>query len=797
MTGPIPNKDKEFVTSATGRLGITLEDGKYVAPKNRIPNPQSCMTVYKRMRYNHVKRSDGFEKITGMLDGNPPYNPKKMHQAGLDMTNVNWKDGSAVEKSIVLTYWSLGNEVENIIEFRINLSNDQGQNTEWGRILSEEFDRAIKLWPNFTKYRNLHQKDDVDFGLSPVFWSDEKDWRWKPIDIRDFLVPDQVENNIDSLTVFAIERTFTAQELWEIYEEFEGKKDGVWDSEALGQILYQLANISDERRSSWGSSPGIRDVQKYIRNQDVSYDDVYNDSIKLVSMFQKEFDGKWTHMMIHRSILTDTFPYFVDRQYTRISDALFYYTFYPGAKYIHANKGLGHDIYAAIQAITQLDSSVLDQAKRGGSLLIKSAPTRGQDARQIKFVHGGVIDIGEAKLEENNLASNVGQTVQVSQYFRQKIFSNNNIAGLDPSTPDRNVRSAKQIQIQATKEARVQKNQIAHYYDQDDHFWREVVRKMLNSSKGDPGNDYVALWKKRCIRRGVPEQIFEVAKESLAPDGLPDHIEVYASRTSGSGSQVADQIEMQQMMQILPTLGERGRVAVLMDYIASYRGYRFVNRYFPQEDREQQPTGDDTIASLENNQMAEGKQVIVSPDNNHAVHIPNHIRMLSDWVKQFQQTPPEQDQNHELLFKLDEIFAAAGPHLTRHMLFFSKDPTRKAQMEQYRAQWAMLANFGDMIKNNAQNARQGMQNKQQQISQQQQTMQADMNLKSQETQADIQRKDTKLEADIERNRLRDQNHNLLERQKLNNQHTVDVIGTVQKLATQATKELGNGKTPAI
>src|SRR5688572_15524056 len=131
------SKENDFVSPAGGRDGLHKNGNKLVAPKNRIKSPAGARVIIDRMRSNHIKRCEGFERIKGMLDGNPPYNPKRIRASGLsDLTNVNWKDGKAIFQGIALAYWSLFNEVENILEFQVRLSNDQGQNALWGQILS-------------------------------------------------------------------------------------------------------------------------------------------------------------------------------------------------------------------------------------------------------------------------------------------------------------------------------------------------------------------------------------------------------------------------------------------------------------------------------------------------------------------------------------------------------------------------------------------------------------------------------------------------------------------------------------
>jgi hypothetical protein len=704
-----------------------------------------------------MQRCHTYERIQGMLNGNPPYNPHAMAAAGLtDMANVNWKDGDAIYRSIALAYWSLFNEVKSVIDIKVSLSDDEGQNTEWSSIMSEEWDKIIRSWPNFIKHMSVHQGQMLRFGLSLIIWPDERDWRFKPINAKSFMLPDQTRNDLDDLTLIAIENKYSAQYLWEIYDNLQDSK-GHWNRDALGEILFQLANIPDDESRD---TLDCNDLQERIRNGDFYYSDLYNDDITMVSILSKEYDDdKITHHIIHRSITTEEFPYFYNRQYANIREAVKYFTFTPGEEHVHGSKGVGHNIFSPVEAITHLDCSVLDQARRAGSLLIKSGPTRGQDERQVRFVHGGVIDVGEAEIQQNTMGNNVAQTVEVSRYFKEKTFTNNNISGNDPGFPDKNIRSSnRQSQLQVLKEAKVQKNQIAHYYEQLDHFFIELIRKMLMSKSGYPGYDYVQTWKEACIERGVPEQIFDARSAKKNPNGLPTYLGVAATRSSGSGSQIADQLTMQRVMEVLPTMGERGKINALMDYIAAFRGHEYVERYFPPEDRQRQPTGDDTIASIENNQQSDGKQVIVSPDNNHLIHATNHMRIMVEVMQAYQQDPQAQiNEDTNILQYADKLMGVTGPHFVKHLFFASQDPTIRADVQQLNAQWAVVANFGDQIAMNANRQREAelaeLQRQQQAIQEQ-----ADQNTPEHiKARGDIELKQRKLEAQIQRDRVRDRN----------------------------------------
>lgn len=822
--------------------GVTSIDDEPTAPIRAIPTAEAALSIYKRLRDNNLKRVGAYQKIQGMLDGNPPYNPRRMIKEGLtDMCNVNWKDGEALYRSAALAYWSLFNQVEFIADFKVTLEDNEplaegagytpdadaqntmsaqmpkmhqtedmmsqlpaqrtsitqaarksalANNAEYGKILSEEWNNVIRSWPSFNKRMNFHQGELLKFGLNAIIWPDERDWRFTPISVRNFIVPDQTENDIERIDLICIEKSYSARYLWDVYEKNKNSKNGVWNAEVLGDLLVRLANISD-------MSPYRSDLadpltlQNRLRSGDLYYDALYNDDIRLISIFVKEYDDdKFSHIMIHPDLMLEDFLYFNYKQYSNITEAFTYFTFSPGEEKIHSNKGLGHSIFAAVEAITQLDCSLLDQAKRGGSLLLRSNPGRGADDRQIKFVPGGIIDIGESEIAQNTLGANVEAIAETSKYFRQKILENNNISGFDSSSPDRNYQQSTVAQMQITREARIQRNVISHYYDSLDRFFREIVRKMLLSKPSYPGYEYVKTWKNACIKRGVPKEVFEMG-EDLTPDGLPVHLSVSATRSAGSGSQAADIMEMQLIMNLLPQLGTRGRIAAMQDYIAAARGWRYKDRYMPSDDRDNQPTGHDTIASLENNQLSEGKQVTVSPDNNHLIHAQNHLRMMQDWMQMYQQDSSAMYEGQTLLQKVHEVFSAAGPHFVKHLLILSQDPVNKQAYQEMNAQWNAVANFGDMIANNAMKQREADMKRAQEaqmLEQQQREMNTPEQIKARGL---VQVQDMKAQADIERDKRRDSMRFALDMERLRQSDDLARRKSANEIALKAQEMLGN------
>jgi len=459
---PKKKKPDSPYVAATGKEEVILEGGELEVPLNAVPNAASAKIVYERMRESHAKRALVFAKIQGMIDGNPPYPKRSLQRAGLETnSNINWRDGEAIYESVALAYWSLFNDVENIARFETTIS-DPNSNPEIGDIVSEEWNKTIRKWDKFSSLMAQHQGDLIKFGSSMLVWPDEKDWRFDVADVWRTLVPERSRNHVDFLTLIAIEHIMTAQELWEIYENAKSDK---WDKDSLGKILAYNANFANDKKEYSGQY--FAELQRSIRNGDLCLEEIYSSDILMVSLFVKEFDGKVSRGIFNPEMeggISTEWAFFEDRQYDEMADAVNLFTFTPGEQYLHGNKGIGHRIYNVVEGMTQLDNSVMDSTRRSSTVLVKTRATKNKDAKKLLFNFGGMTDIGEADFVQNLMGSNIAPSVEVAKYFRYKMEVNNNISGASMRNPDGKPRTLGEVQTQATREARVQKNRIAHYY---------------------------------------------------------------------------------------------------------------------------------------------------------------------------------------------------------------------------------------------------------------------------------------------------------------------------------------------
>lgn len=740
------------------------EKGTLFCPKNIICSQAAAYTIYQSYRENHLKRILLYSAIEGLIAGNPPYNPIDLQKHGLThITNVNNLDARSLYERAALAYWNLLYSVERMATFFIEGEEPEAKNIS--NTLSEEFDYVVKKWVPFTTLFNTLISQIVKFGVSPVLWPDERDWRWKVIEMQRFFVSTQAPTNTEELTCVCVESIFTAQYLYEIYVEYKDKATFVPPSNAPmdGEetTKYDDANSQDEIATTpWNIDalellllfyanqsvkPGnqikdMMDLQQRIQENDFVWDSVFSDGFRLVTMLYREYDGKISHYMFDRNWQGNEFLFFIDRQYNSFEEALVIFTASPGEFTIHSNRGVGHKIFPACQAMMRLDCASLDMGIMTSTPFIKTLPGGTKDMEPIKIFPGSPTNIGAADFAQGNFGQNLQQVIQLSQYFLQKINYNAANSGDDPGLPDRDKGSisGQQAVMQSFREFGIPKNNIQHFYTYYDLVEHNMAAKMIHSKEGYPGYEYAKEWKERCIAKGVPPQIFET--KGVPVNELPPGMKVRATRVSGDGSTLAAIMGFQALTPVMGEYPEDGRKQLVHDYTRAIVGSDTVNAYMPLE-----PTvgGDVSVATLENGIMRLGESAEVSPTNDQKTHILTHFALLNDTIqriKQQEMTPLDGDK----------IFTVAVPHTGDHIQIYSQSIFAKTFIDQIKPAWDEIVKFATNNKVQAAKLIQAEIRKRQEQAAKQDEANADIARKDQIAAADIARADRKVESQVER-----------------------------------------------
>jgi hypothetical protein len=369
--------------------------GVLKAPNNIIQTVQGAKALYYQYRTEHLRRIDLYAQIEGLIAGNPPYSPADLAKNKLShIANFNNLDARSLYERGALAYWNLLNEAETLVKFQIrpgkwldittvkqgDKANDNDPKlTEWANIMSTHWNTVVRSWPSFSVVFNTLAGQLVKFGISPAVWSDERDWRWRTIELSRFFIEDQAQSDIALMTAAAVETVYTAQYLYEIYEQFKdlmpADPNAPWDYDQcpwnLRELGYLLIWVANQFAKTDMQFFDMMDIQRRVQNGDLTFNAIFSDSIRLVTLFYKEYDGSISHYMFHPRYDSGSFLFWQSKQFERMEEGLIVFTASPGEFTIHSNRGLGHKIFSGSQAMMQLDCSIVDMARMSATPIIR------------------------------------------------------------------------------------------------------------------------------------------------------------------------------------------------------------------------------------------------------------------------------------------------------------------------------------------------------------------------------------------------------------------------------------------
>jgi hypothetical protein len=270
-------------------------------------------------------------------------------------------------------------------------------------------------------------------------------------------------------------------------------------------------------------------------------------------------------------------------------------------------------------------------------------------------------------------------------------------------------RTAYEVRAQLQKESILSSASINLFYHPWKRLLNETYRRLARRgySANEPGGREAVEFRKRCLKRGVPEEaIYRV--RSVEP-----------VRAIGYGSPQMRMAAVDETMSIFGSLDEMGRINLLRDRIAARFGQEVVDRYLPPPNTALRPPLDFKIAVLENATMSSGSPIPTSPGENHFIHASTHLNamdQLDQAVAQGASNPMEALQAFQMFL----------PHLGEHLDALGSDLVRKDQVALMRQRHQQISASAQRLQDELQAQMENQQKAEQAEAERQQTaMQAE------------------------------------------------------------------------
>jgi hypothetical protein len=671
------------MSSSTNDLLLETIDDSGSPPRTRIKDAKSAREIYHRLLKADEQSAQNRAAIDEMFAGAPPYDDAELRATGqAARANVNFGEADALLESALSGYVDLLSSVEVLVNFKTKYGTPQ-ERLEYEATISEELTRMLRGWNSYTPNWLRLATHFVAHGVGIAYFESDLDWRWRVGGWSDFLIPRKTLASESEIEVACCSRVMQAEQLYRFIENEQEASELGWNVEAVKKAVKDAVSNSP---SYGGHSTDWEGVVREMKSNDLYVGVATSSEVKVVHIWNLEFDGTVTHSIILRDDPTEKeeFLYRKIGKFAHMEQAFTIFTYGVGVNgQYHSIRGLGAKIFTEIQTSNRLRCQMVDGALLSSSVILQPANEDALQNLQLSYFGPYSILTPGVEIQERAIPNMSTSVLPVLQDMSSLISSRS--SGYQPAAYDVNSKQKTKYEIQAQQSARamLSTSALSLFYDPLERLFREVVRRVCRRDyyPSEPGGGAVREFRRRCFERGVPvEAIHQV-----------DLARVTAVRAIGAGSEQMRQLTFDEFAQIAPAFDEYGRQNLLRDRVAARIGYANSDRYVQKPTAESRPLMDEKFANLENNTLMAGTQLPTYPNDNHTVHARSHIAALSQGVSGLQ------EGSADMVAVIPGLVALLD-HATLHVEAQSNDPT---VTEEAAANRKVLSQLTEIVTNGA------------------------------------------------------------------------------------------------
>lgn len=701
-----------------------LESGR--PPRTRMENAAATQDrIALLIRADDQGRSKRRALVKGLVDGNPPYRYSDLKNAGrADVCNVNWRIAESFLNNAINAFYDVFSEVPTYATVKIK-AKDPVQSQDKSGIVTEEFHRLLSRDRSWDYTMQNSQYETVLYGIGPLLFEDEYDWRNISTECKDLLVPEYAKSDITKWEEMVVLMDYAPHQLYDrIVDPSAAGKMG-WNVPATRKAIINAhpvdQNEATNRSWEW--------YQTRLKTQSFHYSAESN-AIQTAHYYIKEFSGKITHSIVLSPTSKEPVQEYLFQKIGRFDDweqviHPMYYDNLGGGKH-HAVTGMGIKMYSALEFQNRLICNLADKTF---APKIVFRPTTAQGGQQLSLVRMGDYMKTNDNWEAQQLHVNgmLDEGMAFNREVGQLVAANLSAYRQNLQKTDGNPLTATEVSQRAAEQARLGKTQLNRYYNQLDWVYSQKYTRAANASSASlPGGKEALEFQKRCKDRGV----------TLAE--LRDIESVHATRVVGQGSDFLRQMALEFLLGLVSMLPESGRTNLVRDVIASRAGQRMVDRYYPVMEKQETPDDQLAFAMLQVSAMKDGIAPVVTDTQDHIKFAQTFLQAGAEALQSIQKGANPAD--------VLGFLNMAGPAIKRHIDMMAADPTRKNEVKALTEQWNQLAKATDQLQKRLD---QMMQQRVKSQQQQQQVMN-EQQLKEFETRKEQSRKDYELRAEDRR-----------------------------------------------
>lgn len=673
-------------------------------PERRIANAATAQDLVQRLVEADRERARFNAKIQGMFDGNPPFNPVTLRNAGQAYRcNVNFMEGKASQDAALTPYYDIFSGAKFYAEVKTEFGVDDEEMERSSRVITEEFDRMLRSYDMFDFNMQSMIYDRTGFGKGYLMWPEKKGWWFNHIPEHKVLVPDATKASLGRLEVLVVRENYQVHQLWGYIKNKETAKDVGWNPSAVVDSIMNA--YPDDVVGNTNDTDAYHYVQSFMKDKDIC-ESVRLSTVQAAHVFVKEFSGKVSHLIVMENQTRYQEKHKIEPGYMfedyecydnfREALAAFFFSTLEGSW--HGASGLGRDIFSVIEIKNRLLCSAVDNSFLRSGITLKAQSA--ESLNKTSLVQIGSLNILPPgyDVEQATILGDVEGLVGMNGMLDGLLSSNTGVYKSRMEKPQGNPRTAEEVRLQFQNSANLGQSSVNRFYQELDWFYTEIYRRITKPEckTSGPEQDAVDRFYKECERRGVSKEAIKKVKQ------------VRALRNMGNGSVFMRQQAMAQTAQFAPMLNEAGRMNWLDEALAVMAGQDAADRWNPKP-QTRKPNEQEWAAMIENGTLQDGAPVVITPSQNNLIHAQIHLQAAAQAAASLK----DGGNPMEILKFLEMV----GPHVGLHLQQMAGDVMRKQEVKILAEQWKAIAGITDKLRDQMQaGVQEQMQNQQQQSS---------------------------------------------------------------------------------
>lgn len=689
------------------------EGDKPVAARERFSDPRALYKVFEEFRRYDIKDQERRAKILAIYNKNKPYRPEDLEKIGQKWrTNLNFGALANAVDARAGAVSKIATETCSLITLDSPNPQFAGPEEEVvANVVEEEFSRAVRRDGRVIPQLAVANKEADLYGCGPITWRNPEDY--VPQALRRGQVLFDPEGPIDASDheIIMVDTELEAAEVFRMLDNPDVAENFGWNVEALKKWAVRVFRDDMDTRSDTSAVGGVGVLESMLetlrRNDYFESNQFRKFHVLYVYVREMEVPRGITHIIVPATDqLMDSddpdkeFLFKRKNAYKSMDEVFFWFCPDITKHYIRSARGIASDVAPKSAVKDRVCCSMVDGVIRAMSLVVKQQQPGASPITSLQEI-GPYTVVGQDfdPVPNANQMSNFQSAVSVVQMLDS--VSTGSLAGIEfgATLPKIAVgggaTSKAEAEIAERRTTQRDENFMASRLAFHRLVWKGTFDRFMKIATGPDvicrEYRFVQEFKDRCEKRGVDKAALKEVLKTFQVD---------VSREVVLGMDGLTQLVASALNQFGGAADEPGRKRMAHDVVRYQLGKKLADRYFPIESRDNGPSNDASVATLENNALQAGQPVLVGPDQRQLAHINVHMQVLQSIQEQVQnglaeaqrewqeQGRMQQDAEGQLAPKLEnpeqlmQVLVATSQHIQEHLAVFQMQPNAKDEAKQ-------------------------------------------------------------------------------------------------------------------